>query len=387
MPLRVLIVPDKLKGTLTAQEAAEALAQGWRRARPRDALDLLPMSDGGDGFGEVCGALFRARLQAVDTVDAAHRPCRSQWWWKPGAGVAVVESARTIGLAMLPPGRFHPFDLDTYGLGAVVQAAARKRARRCLLGLGGSATNDGGFGLARALGWVFLDRERRPIERWTNLDRLNRIQAPRHSRWLDEIVVAVDVQNPLLGRRGATRIYGPQKGLHAEDFALAERCLGRLADVARRHFGRDSASEPGAGAAGGLGFGLLAFLGAKVDPGFDLFARLASLQQHLRAADLVVTGEGAIDSSTFMGKGAGQIAQCCRALRIPCVALAGAVLHPTGARRHFTDVHSLTEMTSAREAKAQPARWLARLAERVARSSSWRTPSDGRRDLCVPRPD
>jgi glycerate 2-kinase len=369
MPLRVLIIPDKFKGTLTARAAAAALARGWRRARPRDALDLLPMSDGGDGFGEVSSALLRASLQAVDTVDAAHRPCRSNWWWKPSAGIAVIESARTIGLAMLPSGRFHPFDLDTFGLGAVVRAAAREGARRCLFGIGGSATNDGGFGLARALGWAFLDREGRPIERWTGLDQLKLIHAPKRSRWFDELLVAVDVQNPLLGRRGATRIYGPQKGLRPEEFAQAERCLGRLARIVQQQFGRNFAKAPGAGAAGGLGFGLLAFLGAKLQPGFDLFARFASLNEGLRAADLVITGEGAIDPSTFMGKGAGQIAQCCRALEIPCIGLAGAVLCPAQARRHFSDVHALTELTTARQAKAQPARWLARLAERTARSS------------------
>ena len=288
---------------------------------------------------------------------------------------------------MLPSGRFHPFDLDTYGLGAVVLAAAREGAKRCLLGIGGSATNDGGFGLARALGWAFLDRAGRPIERWTNLDRLKRIQAPPRSRWFDEILVAVDVQNPLLGRRGATRIYGPQKGLRPADFALAERCLGRLAQVARQQFGRNFAKEPGAGAAGGLGFGFLAFLGARLEPGFDLFARLASLKERLRAADLVITGEGAIDSSTFMGKGAGQIAQCCRALSIPCVGLAGAVLCPARVRRLFTDVQALTDLTTIRQAQVQPARWLARLAERVARSSSWRATSSIRRGLRVPGPD
>jgi len=181
MPLRVLIIPDKFKGTLTAQAAAEAIARGWRGARPGDTLDLLPMSDGGDGFGEVTGSLLRAKRQVVTTVDATHRPCRSLWWWKPEDETAVIESARVIGLAMLPDGRFHPFDLDTFGLGAVVRAAARKGARRCLVGIGGSATNDGGFGLARALGWEFLDDNGHRIERWTGLDKLARVLHPFES--------------------------------------------------------------------------------------------------------------------------------------------------------------------------------------------------------------
>ena len=158
MPLRVLIIPDKFKGTLTAHAAAAAIARGWRKARALDVLDLLPMSDGGDGFGEVTSALLHAKGYRVKAVDAAHRPCTAKWWWEPGSRTAIIESAAIIGLAMLPPKRFHPFQLDTLGLGAAVRAAARKGARRYLIGIGGSATNDGGFGLARSLGWQFLGR-------------------------------------------------------------------------------------------------------------------------------------------------------------------------------------------------------------------------------------
>jgi glycerate 2-kinase len=366
MPLRVLIIPDKFKGTLTAQAAAEAIARGWRKARPGDALDLLPMSDGGDGFGEVTSGLLHAKRQAVRTVDAAHRPCRSVWWWEPGSRTAVIESARVVGLAMMPAGRFHPFDLDTTGLAAVVRAAVRKGARRCLVGLGGSATCDPGFGLARALGWEFLDGSGCPIEQWTGLERLEHIQAPPRVRWFHEIVVAVDVQNPLLGRRGTTRIYGPQKGLRPQDFGVAERCLGQLARIVRQQLKQDLARVPGAGSAGGLGFGLRAFLGAKLEPGFELCARLAALEKRLRRADLVITGEGAIDHSSFMGKGSGQIARRCRSLGIPCFGLSGLLACTAQARRQFTQVHALTELATVREAKAQPAYWLERLAQQVA---------------------
>jgi glycerate kinase len=366
MPLRVLFIPDKFKGTLTAAAAAEAIARGWRKARARDSLDLLPMSDGGDGFGEVTRALLGARLQHVKAVDAAHCPCVAKWWWEPRTKTAVIESAAVIGLAMLPPKRFHPFQLDTQGLGAVVRAAAKRGARRCLMGIGGSATNDGGFGLARVMGWEFLDRKGELIERWTGLDQLERIRAPQRRRWFSEFVVATDVENRLLGPRGATRVYGPQKGLRPQDFALAERCLGRLARVVKRQFGRDFAREPGAGAAGGLGFGLLAFGGAELQPGFELFARQAALDRRLRAADLVVTGEGAIDHSTLMGKGVGQIARRCRELQIPCIGLAGMVNAGVGAGAFLAQAHALTELTSVAQAKAEAAHWLERLARQVA---------------------
>jgi len=366
MPLRVLIIPDKFKGTLAASAAAEAIARGWRTARPQDALELVPMSDGGDGFGEVTSALLGAKRQRIKTVDAAHRRCVAQWWWEPRNRTAIIESAAVIGLAMLPPKRFHPFELDTLGLGVVVRAAAGKGAKRCLMGIGGSGTNDGGFGLARALGWQFLDRGGKQIECWTGLSGLKRIHAPQRRRWFTRCLVATDVQNPLLGLRGATRVYGLQKGLRPTDFAAAERYLGRLAQVAERQSGRDFARVPGAGAAGGLGFGLQVFLGAELTPGFDLFARHAGIERRLREADLVITGEGATDSSTLMGKGVGQIAQRCRRMKIPCIGLGGVVNVSSGAKESFARAHALTELTSVRQAKAQPARWLERLARQVA---------------------
>jgi glycerate 2-kinase len=322
---------------------------------------------GGDGFGEVSSALLGGRVQRTKAQDAAHRPCLAKWWWEPRSRTAIIESAAVIGLAMLPPRRFYPFTLDTVGLGAVVRAAARKGATRCLMGIGGSATNDGGFGLARALGWEFVDRHGRLIERWTELEGLDRIRVPRRRRWFSRCLVATDVQNPLLGRRGASRVYGPQKGLRKQDFGPAERCLGRLAQVVGRQFGRNFARVPGAGAAGGLGFGLLAFLGAELRPGFDLFARQAALARRLRAADLVITGEGAIDRSTLMGKGVGEVARGCRALHLPCIGLAGVVDLGGESADLFTQAHALIELTSVQQAKARPALWLERLAQKVAR--------------------
>jgi len=375
--VNVLIIPDKFKGTLSAGAAAEAIARGWRKSRPHDSLVLLPMSDGGDGFGEVLGRLLGAKIQNIKTIDAAHRTCDANWWWKPKTKTAVIESANVIGLAKLAPGKFHPFELDTFGLGAVFRAAAKKGARRCVIGIGGSATNDGGFGLARALGWKFLDQEGAAIERWTELDRLARIPRPERTRWFEELIVAADVQNPLLGARGATRVYGPQKGLREQDFAKAERNLRRLADAMAKFVVPPSGGSadrlkpelqtiPGAGAAGGLGFGLMAFVGAKAEPGFELFARLAKLNKLLRTADLVITGEGCIDQSTFMGKGVGEIARSCLEKEIPCIAFAGEIGARDKAKKFFTQARALTDVTTIAKAKAEPAIWLEKLTERLA---------------------
>jgi len=363
MFLKVLIAPDKFKGTLTAQAAAQAIARGWRQARPEDELHRVPITDGGDGFGAVMSGLLEARAMKCKTVDAAHRFCRATWWWNAKAKIAVIESANIIGLAKLPPGKFHPFHLDTLGLGKVIQAAHARGAKKILIGIGGSATNDGGFGLARALGWKFLNIENREIGEWTQLAQIHKIEPP-HPQTSTDIIVAVDVQNQLLGPHGATRVYGPQKGLRPPDFRLAESCLKKLTQFVRG--AGQAALVPGTGAAGGLGFGLLMFAGAKLKPGFDLFAQYADLDARLPAADIVITGEGAIDRSTFMGKGVGEIARRSRKLKIPCIALGGTVearLSAKGFLRSF----ALSDLTSVRKAKLYPALWLARLAAKAAR--------------------
>jgi glycerate kinase len=367
MRLKVLIAPDKFKGTLSARAAADAMARGWRQARPADQVMPFPISDGGDGFGDLMGASLGARTETVRTVDAAHQPCMAEWWWDPKSRTAILEAAQVNGLARLPAGRHHPFELDTFGLGAVVTSAQEMGARRCLIGIGGSATNDGGFGMARSLGWTFFDERRATIERWTELHSLSRCQPPQTPAWPEEMLVAVDVQNPLLGPSGCARVYGPQKGLREEDFDLAERCLDRLAEVMEGQLQCRTAGEPGAGAAGGLGFGLRSFLGARLAPGFSLFADQTGLKERLSAADLVVTGEGAIDSSTFMGKGVGELAVLCRQTKTPCLGLGGAVLDHAAAAQFFTRFYALTPDLTKREAAfANAGEWLARLAARAA---------------------
>ncbi len=367
MPLRVLVAPDKFKGTLSAPEAAEAIGRGWRRVRPRDEIELLPISDGGDGFGEALGRLMGARAQKLRTVDAAHRPCVGKWWWEAKSRTAIIESATIIGLALLPPGRFHPFELDTFGLGEALRAALRKGARRCIMGIGGSATNEGGFGLAGAMGWSFLDNQGIELRDWTCLDRLHELKRPGPGEsWFDEFIVAVDVSNPLLGPRGATQVYGPQKGMRPRDFERAEKCLRRLAQKLRELQGRNFSRLPGAGAAGGLGFGLAEFLGAELVPGFQLFSKMCGLERRLQAADCVVTGEGQIDRSTSMGKGVGELAKRCHRLCKPCVVFGGIVAANRSELKSFSGVHALSELTSVEEAKARPSFWLEQLAGRAA---------------------
>lgn len=379
MCLKIVIVPDKFKGTLTARAAAEAIGRGWHAGRPGDQLELMPMSDGGDGFGEVFGTMSGAKQRSARTRDAAGRACSSPWWWLPDTETAIVESARVIGLAMLPAGEFHPFELDTTGLGCLLKTVAGREAKRCIVGIGGSATNDGGFGMARALGWDFLDRKGNRIGHWTELHELKSLRPPRQSRLFKQVIVAADVRNALLGRDGATRVYGPQKGLRPDDLATAERCLRRLATVVHETLGKDFARLPGAGAAGGLGFALAVFLGAEFETGFELFTRHSKLLSRLKSADLVITGEGAVDASTKMGKGVGQIATLCRDMRVPCMALAGVVTIGDARQRLFTGMRALTELTSGAKAKAAPGLWLERLTRRAAEEFVPGETSGGRR--------
>jgi glycerate kinase len=364
-PSRILIVPDKFKGSLTARQAAGAIARGWRKARPKDVLDLLPMSDGGDGFGEVLSGLLGASRRSVTTLDAAHRPLRCVWWWTK-AKTAIIESAKVNGLAMLAGQGFHPFQLDTFGLGKVLRAAEKSGARDCVIGIGGSATNDGGFGLARALGWKFFGHYGEELEQWWQLSELTEIRAPVAPLQL-RLVVAVDVRNPLLGPSGCSRIYGPQKGLRLEDFDLTEKCLTRLAAVLREQHHLGDANAPGAGAAGGLGFGLSAFAGAGIESGFDLFAHYARLEKRIRATDVVITGEGAMDEQTRMGKGVGQIARWCARCGVPCVGLAGVVEKSVQESKLFVHTRALTEMADSARAHSRAARLLEQLSDETAR--------------------
>jgi glycerate 2-kinase len=367
--MRVLIAPDKFKGSLSAAEAAQAIAVGWGRTRPQDQLTLLPTSDGGDGFGVLLGQHLHAESREVDTVDAAHRKIRAAWWWHAGTRTAIVESARIIGLALLPPRQFHPFQLDTAGLGMALREVFQAEPSRCLVGIGGSATNDGGFGMAKALGGQFRDQANQEIPIWTGLAALQSIHLDALSRPNLCLEVAVDVQNPLLGPLGCTRVYGPQKGLRPEDFSAAESCLGQLAAVCSRLTGRDDANEPGAGAAGGLGFGLRTFLNAQLRPGFAMFAELTRLEEVLARSDLVLTGEGAIDASSLMGKGVGELMRRSCARGIPCLGLCGIIQDYDLVRAHFSQLHCLTpELTTPALAMAEPAQWLARAAERAARA-------------------
>jgi glycerate kinase len=355
--MRVLVAPDKFAGTLTAVEAAEAIAAGWRRQAPDDELDLAPMSDGGPGFVDVLHNSLGGSLEPVVVSGPFGDPVPATILLD--GDTAYVESAQACGLAL--SGTDRPEQASTYGVGELVAAARDAGAKRVVVGLGGSGTTDGGAGLLAALG-ATADR---PLDRGAAaLAGIGRIDLPDAGV---ELVAASDVENPLTGLFGAAKTFGPQKGIPEERLPAVDAVLEELAAAA----GRRTALEKGAGAAGGLGFALL-LLGATRTSGLDLVASAVRLAERARACDLVLTGEGAFDFSSRAGKVPYGVATIAAAALRPCVALAGQVL--VGAREMralgIESAYSLFETVGEERAFAEPAASLADLAARVARTWS-----------------
>ena len=366
MAYKILIAPDKFKGTLTAGQAAKAIARGWKAARPKDKLTQLPISDGGDGFGQLMANALHASPISIDSKDATGNKIEALIW-QTDDRVTLIESANLTGLAMLPEKQRNPLAVDSAGLGLALQSDAAQNSSHCFIGIGGSATNDGGFGMATALGWSFINKDQQPISSWPDLTQLRSIQSPE-TQLSFPVTTAVDVQNPLLGPNGCIQVYGPQKGLREEDIPEAEAALTRLAEVWESQTGEDAAGLPGAGAAGGLGFGLHCFAGAEIRSGFEIYAEAAGLEELLHETDVVVTGEGAMDRQTMMGKGVGELAKMARENDCRCIGLAGKVEdHPT-LTEHMNDCRALTDLTSFAEAKKDAAQWLEKLARDTAQT-------------------
>jgi glycerate kinase len=329
--VRILVAPQEYKGTLTATEAAQALATGLRRADATVEVDLLPMSDGGPGFLDALDVALDARRIACTVRDPLLRTVEGAFLLAPG-GLAVVEAAQANGLLRLAEAERDALRATTEGVGDLLLAAASAGAARAVVGVGGSATTDGGSGMARALGARFLDAAGRDLlPGGVELASLERIEwrAPASLAGLP-IVVATDVTNPLTGPEGAAVVYGPQKGASADDVATLDLALRRFAGVIRRDLGIDVEHLLGAGAAGGLAAGLVAFLGAELRSGFDVVAEASRLEPRLRDADLVVTGEGRFDSQSLSGKTTGRLLGLASAAQRPCAVIAGSALidHP-----------------------------------------------------------
>ncbi|MQY03302.1 glycerate kinase [Actinomadura macrotermitis] len=316
----VVIAPDKFKGSLTAGEVAAHLAAGLRRAVPGLPIVALPVADGGDGTVDAAVAAGFARLSTIVTGPAGD-PVTACYAVR--GGTAVIELAEASGLRRLPGGEPAPLTATSRGTGELIDAAVRGGASRIVLGLGGSACTDGGTGLAAALGFRFLDVAGDELPPGgAALRTLARIEPGRRPPGV-EFVVASDVDSPLLGPDGAAAVFAPQKGASPAEVRILESGLARLDTVVRRDLGVYAAKRPGAGAAGGAGYGALAFLGAAVRPGIAYLLELLGFAGQAAGARLVITGEGSLDRQSLRGKAPVGVARAAARAGVPAVAVAG----------------------------------------------------------------
>jgi glycerate kinase len=329
--MRVLVAPQEFKGSLSAEEAAAAIARGIGKSRPGWTIDLLPLSDGGPGFIDALRRAVRAETHGEAVQDPLGRNVLGQYLIQAESNVAFVEAAQANGIFHLGKDELDPLYADSFGVGELIVAALARRPSMLVVGVGGSATTDGGAGMARALGAQFLDEAGEEIGRGgaplADLARIDWRPPPELAGV--EVVVATDVTNPLVGPNGAAAVYGPQKGASPEQVDILEAALVRYAAVVRRSLGVDIAGMPGAGAAGGLGGGLVAFLGARIRPGFEIVAEATELRERLARADVVVTGEGSFDSQSLQGKATGRLLELAGAAGKPCIIFAGQLESPS----------------------------------------------------------
>jgi glycerate kinase len=367
--VRVVLAPDKFKGTLAAADVAAAMAAGWRRAEPGAEIEEIPVADGGEGTLDALVAALDGTIHTATVRGPLGDPVSAEYAIAdgPDGRVAVVEMARASGLSLVPASRRDPLRTTTYGTGELIGAAARHGPRTILVCIGGSATNDAGSGMAQALGVRLLDADGEELPPGgASLTELARIDTSRLDPAVRaaEIVVASDVDNPLTGPHGAASVFGPQKGASPEDVALLDQALGHCAAIVHRDLGLDLRDVSGAGAAGGLGGGLVAFLGARLRPGFEFVADLLDLGPRLEAADVVVTGEGRYDRQSERGKAAWGVLRLAREAGCRSVLIAGQV----EATPPADVVLSLAERAGVEAAMARPRQLLEEAAEEAARS-------------------
>jgi glycerate kinase len=325
--VKVVVAPNAFKGSLSASQAAAAIARGVREVFPDAEVFEVPVADGGDGTVEALVSAHHGTYLTADVEGPLGDPVRATYGLIDARRTGVLELASASGLTLIPAERRDPRTASTFGFGQLLEAVRRTGAGQIIAGIGGSATNDGGAGMAQALGYRLLDSAGTDLTRGgAALARLERIDpAGFDPGWRSvNVMVACDVTNPLTGPQGASAVYGPQKGAGDEMIRELDAALARFASVIERDLGKRVADVPGAGAAGGAGAGLIAFLDARLLPGAPLVVEASGLDARLRGADLVITGEGRVDSQTAYGKAPGEVAKRAKASRIPVLLIAGS---------------------------------------------------------------
>lgn len=371
--LRVAIAPDSFKGSQTAAQAADRIERGMKKAIRGLRTVKVPMADGGEGTVDAMVAATGGTIRRRTVAGPLGRPVRAHFGLSGDGLTAIIEMAAASGLPLLRPAERNPWRTTTRGTGELIRAGLHLGVKAIVLGIGGSATNDGGCGMARALGVRFLDDKGRELaEGGGALSKLDRIDCSTVDPRLKKvrIKVACDVDNPLAGPKGASRIYGPQKGADRAMTLELDRNLRRLGRIVRRDLGIDIMAVPGGGAAGGLGAGLVAFAGAELRPGVDIVIETVQLRRKIRGCSLVITGEGRMDGQTASGKTPSGVARVARELNIPVIALCGSLgtdvhaVHAVGIDAFFS---SLTESIVETDIASRGPVMLEECAEQVGR--------------------
>lgn len=325
--MNILIATDSFKGSLSTVSAARQMETGIRRIFPDADVAIVPVADGGEGTVDAMIGGLGGRLEQVGVTGPLGNMVSAKYGILK-SGAAVIEMAEASGLTLVPYEKLDVMSATTFGTGELIRAALEKGCRKIYIGIGGSATNDGGVGMAQALGAHFYDDSGKELPFGGGaLGRLARIELQNMDKRLKEteIIIICDVDNPLCGCRGASAVYGPQKGASPQMVLELDRNLSHLAQIARQQCGVDAADVPGSGAAGGLGMGLIAFVGAKPQPGIETMLDIANFNEKVKNADLVITGEGRIDGQSVYGKVPVGVAQRAQKYHVPVIAVVGCV--------------------------------------------------------------
>ncbi|MEZ4903619.1 MAG: glycerate kinase [Spirosomataceae bacterium] len=324
--MKILLAPDKFRGSLTASEVCEAMHEGILRAAPTAEVLSIPMADGGEGTTDILTYNAKGEIQKALVLDPLGRAIQAEWGLAADLKTAYMEMASASGLRLLQPKERNPLLTSTFGTGQLIQAAIDKGVSTIVLGIGGSATTDGGTGMAAALGWQFLDdKGSKIVPNGKNLISIHKIIPPAFTPPID-IQVACDVAAPLYGPMGAAFVYAPQKGANERMVEELDNGLRHIATLVQRDFSVDLAATEGTGAAGGLGFGLLFFLNATLKEGVKIVMEQTLFEEKLQGVDLILTGEGKIDAQTLQGKLIAGVAQSAKQKNIPVVAICGTLL-------------------------------------------------------------
>lgn len=331
--MNITIAIDSFKGSLSSMEAGQAVAEGIRRVMPSVGIRIRPLADGGEGTTEALTAGLGGELKSLTVTGPLGRPVTASYGLIRERKMAVLEMASAAGLTLISQEERNPLEATTYGVGEMIRDAIGEGCRHFLVGIGGSATNDGGTGMLSALGFQFLDSEGQPIPLGAKgLENLARISTENARPELSQCSfhIACDVTNPLCGENGCSAVYGPQKGADPEMIRQMDQWMERYGDLAARTFPAADKEAPGAGAAGGLGFAFLTFLNGSLESGVGMVLKEINLKDDIRDADLVITGEGRLDAQTVMGKAPIGVAHLAKEYGKPVIAFSGAVTREAG---------------------------------------------------------